>query len=385
MTDTLKYDENTVHANWEDMGLPDEILRGIYSYGFERPSPIQQRAIHPIQCGRELIAQAQSGTGKTATFTIGSLSRLNHALKGTQIIALAPTHELATQTTVVFNSIGTGIPNFSAKTFIGGTNVRDEINSTKRTPPTVAVGCPGRILDLLQKGAFAVEDVHTIIIDEADEMLSQGFQEQVRSIFELLKEDVQVLIFSATLNKEVLDITRKFMRDPVRILMEPEKLTLEGIAQYYASVRTDDDKYDLLQQICSKMSINQCIIYCNSVNRVKQLHECMTRDGFSVVCIHRHLSKYERETAFKQFKSSACRFLISSDITARGIDVQQVNVVINFDLTRDVNTYLHRIGRSGRWGRKGTAINFVTYYDMRVKQDLENYYRIQINPLPNNL
>jgi len=385
MTDTSKYDKTTVHANWEDMGLPDEILRGIYSYGFEKPSPIQQRAIHPIQCGRELIAQAQSGTGKTATFVIGSLSRLNCALKGTQIIALAPTHELATQTTIAFNSIGDSIPNFTANTFIGGTNVRDEINSTKRSPPTVAVGCPGRILDLLQKGAFIIDDVHTIIIDEADEMLSQGFQEQVRSIFELLKENVQVLIFSATLNKEVLDITRKFMRDPVRILMEPEKLTLEGIAQYYASVRTDDDKYDLLQQICSKMSINQCIIYCNSVNRVKQLHESMTRDGFSVVCIHRHLSKYERETAFKQFKSSACRFLISSDITARGIDVQQVNVVINFDLTRDMNTYLHRIGRSGRWGRKGTAINFVTFYDMRVKQDLENYYRIQINPLPNNL
>lgn len=385
MTDTIKYDENTVHATWEDMKLPDDILRGIYSYGFERPSPIQQRAIHPIQCGREVIAQAQSGTGKTATFTIGSLSRLNPELKGTQILALAPTHELASQTTTVFNSIGSNINNFSAKTFIGGTNVRDEINNTKRNPPTVAVGCPGRILDLLQKGAFVVTDIHTIIIDEADEMLSQGFQEQVRNIFELINENVQALIFSATLSREVLDITRKFMRDPVRILMEPEKLTLEGIAQYYAFVRTDDDKYDLLQQICSKMAINQCIIYCNSVNRVKQLYDCMTRDGFSVVCIHRHLNKYDRENAFKQFKTSACRFLISSDITARGIDVQQVNVVINFDLTRDVNTYLHRIGRSGRWGRKGTAINFVTYYDMRIKQDLENYYRIQINPLPENL
>jgi len=380
-----KYDENTIHTTWEDMNLPDEILRGIYSYGFERPSPIQQRAIHPIQCGREVIAQAQSGTGKTATFTIGSLSRLNPELKGTQILALAPTHELASQTTTVFNAIGSDISNFSAKTFIGGTNVRDEINSTRRHPPTVAVGCPGRILDLLQKGAFMNQDIHTIIIDEADEMLSQGFQEQVRNIFEILREDVQALIFSATLSREVLDITRKFMKDPVRILMEPEKLTLEGIAQYYANVRSDDDKYDLLQQICSKMAINQCIIYCNSVNRVKQLHECMTRDGFSVVCIHRQLSKFDRENAFKQFKTSACRFLISSDITARGIDVQQVNVVINFDLTKDVNTYLHRIGRSGRWGRKGTAINFLTYYDLRTKQDLENYYRIQINPLPQNL
>ena len=377
--------EITEYTSWEQFELPDDILRGIYSYGFEKPSPIQQKAIYPIKCGREVIAQAQSGTGKTATFTIGSISRLNFSVVGTQILASAPTRELATQITAVFNGIGTYIPNFSAQTFVGGTSVRDDIIAVEKNPPTVAVGCPGRILDLLRKRVFSTDHIQTIIIDEADEMLSQGFQEQVRSIFESLREDVQALIFSATLNNEVMDITTKFMRDPLKIVMEAEKLSLAGISQYYVSVRTDEDKYDILKQIFAKMTIDQCIIYCNSINRVKQLHDAMTRDGFSVVCIHRDLNKMEREQAFKQFKSCQCRYLISSNITARGIDIQQVNVVINFDLTRDYHTYLHRIGRSGRWGRKGTAINFLTYYDMRIKEDLENYYRMQILPLPTNI
>ena len=380
-----KMSEITEYTSWEQFELPDDILRGIYSYGFEKPSPIQQKAIYPIKCGREVIAQAQSGTGKTATFTIGSISRLNFSVVGTQILALAPTRELATQITAVFNGIGTYIPNFSAQTFVGGTSVRDDIIAVEKNPPTVAVGCPGRILDLLRKRVFSTDHIQTIIIDEADEMLSQGFQEQVRSIFESLREDVQALIFSATLNNEVMDITTKFMRDPLKIVMEAEKLSLAGISQYYVSVRTDEDKYDILKQIFAKMTIDQCIIYCNSINRVKQLHDAMTRDGFSVVCIHRDLNKMEREQAFKQFKSCQCRYLISSNITARGIDIQQVNVVINFDLTRDYHTYLHRIGRSGRWGRKGTAINFLTYYDMRIKEDLENYYRMQIMPLPTNI
>lgn len=373
------------YTSWEQFELPDDILRGIYSYGFEKPSPIQQKAIYPIKCGREVIAQAQSGTGKTATFTIGSISRLNLSLVGTQILVLAPTRELATQITAVFVGIGSYIPNFSAQTFVGGTSVRDDISSVEKNPPTVAVGCPGRMLDLLRKRVFSVDHIQTIIIDEADEMLSQGFQEQVRAIFESLREDVQALIFSATLNNEVLDITTRFMKDPLKIVMEAEKLSLAGISQYYVSVRTDEDKYDILKQIFAKMTIDQCIIYCNSINRVKQLHEAMTRDGFSVVCIHRDLNKMEREHAFKQFKSCQCRYLISSNITARGIDIQQVNVVVNFDLTRDFHTYLHRIGRSGRWGRKGTAINFLTYYDMRIKEDLENYYRMQILPLPENI
>ena len=213
-------------------------------------------------------------------------------------------------------------------------------------------------------------------------MLSQGFKDQVRGIFQMMPEDVQVAIFSATLNREVIDITSQFMRDPVKIVMEAEQLSLQGIAQHYVSLRSDDEKFDALKDICSRMSISQCVIYCNSVNRVRQLHEAMLKDGFGVTCIHSGLTKSERDQAFNDFKTGNSKFLISSDITARGMDVQQVGLVINFDLTRDVHTYLHRIGRSGRWGRKGIAINFITHYDKRTMTDLEQYYRMQITPLP---
>ena len=381
MSDT---NEITEYTTWEQLELSDDLLRGIYAYGFEKPSPIQQKAIYPIKCGREIIAQAQSGTGKTATFTIGSLSRIKPEIVGTQILVLAPTHELANQTSAVFKGLGAHIPNLSAKTFVGGTSVRDDIAFVEKTPPTVAVGCPGRVLDLLRKRVFSIEHIQTIIIDEADEMLSQGFQEQVRSIFELLREDVQVLIFSATLNRDVMDITTKFMRDPVKIVMEAEKLSLAGIAQYYVSVRTDEDKYDVLRQIFAKMSINQCIIYCNSIRRVSDLAEAMTNDGFPVCCIHSGMEKDVRDKAYQEFRSGAQRVLISSNVTARGIDIQQVSTVINFDIPRDVHTYLHRIGRSGRWGRKGSGVNFVTRRDFRKLKEIESYYGTTIPELPAN-
>lgn len=376
------YDESIIINSWEELNLSEDILRGIYAYGFASPSTIQQKAILPVKCGRDVIAQAQSGTGKTGAFTIGSLSRLNPEIKTTQILAMAPTRELANQISSVYSSLGTYIPNFSVKTFVGGTSVRDDINFIENTPPTVAVGCPGRIADLIKKRALPVDHIKILVIDEADEMLSQGFKEQVRGIFQMMPEDVQVAIFSATMNREVFEITNNFMRDPVKITMEAEKLSLQGIAQHYVSLRSDDEKFDALKDICSRMSISQCVIYCNSVNRVRQLHEAMLKDGFGVSCIHSALSKPERDQAFNEFKSGNCKFLISSDITARGIDVQQVGLVINFDLTRDVHTYLHRIGRSGRWGRKGVAINFITHYDKRTMTDLEQYYRMQITPLP---
>jgi translation initiation factor 4A len=376
------YDESIIINSWEDLKLSDDILRGIYSYGFVSPSSIQQKAILPIKCGRDIIAQAQSGTGKTGAFTIGSLCRLNPDIKTTQILAMAPTRELAEQTSNVYRCLGTYIPNFSVKTFVGGTSVRDDINFLENTPPTVAVGCPGRIADLIKKRALPVDQIKILVIDEADEMLSQGFKDQVRNIFQMMPEDVQVAIFSATMNREVIEITSHFMRDPVKIIMEAEQLSLQGIAQHYVSLRSDDEKFDTLKDICSRMSISQCVIYCNSVNRVRQLHEAMLKDGFGVTCIHSGLSKSERDLAFNDFKTGNSKFLISSDITARGMDVQQVGLVINFDLTRDVHTYLHRIGRSGRWGRKGVAINFITQYDRRTMTDLEQYYRMQITPLP---
>lgn len=378
---TEEYDKTKIITGWEDCVKNHNLLRGIYAYGFENPSPIQAKAIYPMTCKRDIIAQAQSGTGKTGAFTIGSLSLIDPDVNKTQAILLAPTHELASQTTVVCASISSHM-NVCVKKFVGGTPVMDDRKSIEEQNPHVVIGCPGRIFDLIRRGYLDVRSVKIFVVDEADEMLSKGFQEQIQSIFQWLPNDVQVGIFSATLTREVMELTPKFMRDPVEITMTADKLTLEGIRQYYIACDYDDDKFDSLKKLFRLISVNQCIIYCNSVNRVSQLCQAMHAEGFAVDCIHRNMSKVEREEAFRSFRSGQTRFLVSSNITARGIDVQQVSVVINFDITPDPHTYLHRIGRSGRWGRKGTAINFITQRDTRIMRDIENYYRIRIDPLP---
>lgn len=379
MTTTTLYDENKIINNWEDCVTNEDLLRGIYAYGFEKPSAIQSKAIYPITCKRDVIAQAQSGTGKTGAFTVSSLSLIDTSLPDTQALLLAPTHELAKQITSVITSLGQYIPGLRVGTFIGGSSIMEDRNMDT---PHVAVGCPGRVYDMFRRRFLKPDNLRIIVIDEADEMLSKGFQEQIQSIFQMLSAEVQVAIFSATLTRDVMDLTPRFMNNPVKITMEAEKLSLEGIRQYYVAVRSDDDKFDALKKLFNYITVTQCIIYCNSVHRVAQLCDAMRDEGYSVDCIHRNMSKEDRDRVFQEFRSGGLRFLISSNITARGIDIQQVSVVINFDITSDVHTYLHRIGRSGRWGRKGTAINFISPRDIRVMRDIENYYRIQVQPLP---
>lgn len=376
---STSYDENKIINNWEDCVTNEDLLRGIYAYGFEKPSAIQSKAIYPITCKRDVIAQAQSGTGKTGAFTVSSLSLIDTSLPDTQALLLAPTHELAKQITSVITSLGQFIPGLRVGTFIGGSSIMEDRNMNT---PHVAVGCPGRVYDMFRRRFLKPDNLRIIVIDEADEMLSKGFQEQIQSIFQMLSTEVQVAIFSATLTRDVMDLTPRFMNNPVKITMEAEKLSLEGIRQYYVAVRSDDDKFDALKKLFNYITVTQCIIYCNSVHRVAQLCDAMRDEGYSVDCIHRNMSKEDRDRVFQEFRSGGLRFLISSNITARGIDIQQVSVVINFDITSDVHTYLHRIGRSGRWGRKGTAINFISPRDIRVMRDIENYYRIQVQPLP---
>jgi translation initiation factor 4A len=227
-------------------------------------------------------------------------------------------------------------------------------------------------------------DIKIIVLDEADEMLSRGFKDQIYNIFQFMPDNIQVSLFSATIPPDIMTITQKFMNNPIHITMEVEKLNLECITQYYIAMRHDGDKYDTLKDLFSTISVSQCIIYCNSVRRVSDLYKAMTEEGFSVCCIHSSMDKVERDREFNKFKSGGYRVLISSDITARGIDIQQVSTVINFDITKCPHKYLHRIGRSGRWGRKGMAINFVTKHDIDVMKKIENHYSINIQELPSN-
>ena len=373
----IQYNVNT----WDDLNLKTDLLRGIYAYGFENPSDIQKKGIFPIINGNDVIAQAQSGSGKTGTFSISSLQSIDTNINETQVIIIAPTRELANQIQSVLTNIGNNMNELCVKSLVGGTSIKNDISHMRKQIPHIIVGCAGRILDMIHRKRINVETVKLFILDEADEMLSGGFKEQIYEIFKYFDENVQVAIFSATMPDEVLQLTEKFMRTPVKIIVKKEELTLECIEQKYVALYSDQDKFEMLKNIFEMISINQCIIYCNSVRRVNELYEAMSNAGFSVCAIHSSMEKVDREAVFKTFRSGGSRVLISSDVTARGIDIQQVSTVINFDIPNNVHTYLHRIGRSGRWGRKGLAVNFITKRDINQMKNIETHYKINISEL----
>ena len=366
--------------NWDELNLKDELLRGIYSHGFESPSPIQARAIGPITSEKDVIAQAQSGTGKTGTFSISCLQRIDETKKETQGLIMAPTRELAIQIHKVIVELGDFL-NVNIKLLIGGTSMDVDIKDLEHKPH-ILVGTPGRVHDLIRRKKINSKTIKIMILDEADEMLSSGFKEQVYNIFQFLSNNVQLCLFSATLPLEIQNLTEKFMRDPVKILVKTEAITLEGISQYFVAIENDNAKYETLKDLFAVLSLSQCIIYCNSIKRVTDLSEALIKDGFPVGCIHSGMEKDDRLTSYQEFVNGKTRVLISSNLTARGLDVQQVSKVINFDLPKDIHTYIHRIGRSGRWGRKGMGINFVTRRDVRKMKEIEQYYDTQINELP---
>jgi superfamily II DNA/RNA helicase len=371
--------------NWEDVDeISPDLLRGIYAYGFEKPSHIQQKSILSIIQKRDVIAQAQSGTGKTGAFTVAALQSVDVSKAKTQVIILAPTRELAKQIYDVITGLGGMMTGLTIRLLVGGTSTADDAVELRKSAPHIIVGCPGRVFDMIRRNNIQGANVRMLVLDEADEMLSAGFNDQIYNIFQYMPSDIQVVLFSATMPPELYTLTEKFMRHPINIQVKAEQLTLEGIQQHYIALDDDVQKYLTLKDLFKTISVSQCIIFCNSTKRVSDLHEAMLFDGFPVCCIHSGMEKGERDKAYQEFKAGVHRVLISSNVTARGIDIQQVSTVINFDMPQDVHIYLHRIGRSGRWGRKGVGINFVTRRDMRIKKEIETYYGTIITELPVN-
>eukprot|EP00996_Jenningsia_fusiforme_P001006 NODE_1917_length_1356_cov_232.318286_g1736_i0.p1 GENE.NODE_1917_length_1356_cov_232.318286_g1736_i0~~NODE_1917_length_1356_cov_232.318286_g1736_i0.p1 ORF type:complete len:406 (-),score=70.13 NODE_1917_length_1356_cov_232.318286_g1736_i0:86-1303(-) len=372
-----------VISSFDEMPLHTNLLRGIYSYGFEKPSAIQQRAIVPFLRGGDLIAQAQSGTGKTGAFTIGLLQRMDFSNRNCQSLVLSPTRELAVQTEQVVSHIGDFLSEGGAAfcgLFVGGTRVIDDIKKLQ-SGVIIAVGTPGRIFDLIKRGSLRTEHLKVLVLDEADEMLSQGFSEQIYEIFKFLPKDIQVALFSATMPNDVLDLTLKFMREPIRILVKKEALTLEGIKQFYVAVE-EEFKLETLMDLYDSVSIAQSVIFCNTRRKVDWLANELNKKEFTVSFMHADMPKAERDKVMTTFRSGSSRVLITTDLLARGIDVQHVSIVINFDLPSNRESYLHRIGRGGRYGRKGVAINFVTSRDVPTLRELESFYNAQIEELP---
>ena len=363
-------------SNWDetvetfdDLNLKPDLLRGIYGYGFEKPSAIQQKAILPIIKERDVIAQAQSGTGKTAAFAIGSLQLIDVTKDDIQCLVLSPTRELAQQTAIVYQFLGECLK-VKVTLLIGGTKLGADLDKL-REGPQVLVGSPGRVLDLIRRKQINLSELKTFILDEADEMLSKGFIDNIKEIISLIPTTSKILLFSATMPKEIIEITKKFMKDPAKILVKNEELTLEGIKQYYVYLKKED-KLDVLLQIYRGIEIAQAIIYCNSKKTM-------------VSSIHGDLKQFERDQVMRDFRQGATRVLITTDLLARGIDVYQVSLVINYELPREKETYIHRIGRSGRFGRKGNAINFVTPAEKEELDSLQKYYNTTIEALPTDL
>jgi len=376
-------DDVDVTPTFDSLGLREDLLRGIYAYGFEKPSAIQQRAIKPIVKGRDVIAQAQSGTGKTATFSISALQSIDTQTRETQVLILAPTRELALQIQKVVLALGDYM-SIQCHACIGGTNVGEDIRKLDYGQHVV-VGTPGRVFDMIRRRNLRTRNIKMMILDEADEMLNQGFKEQIYDVYRYLPPATQVVLLSATLPHEILEMTQKFMTDPIRILVKRDELTLEGIKQFFVAVEKEEWKFDTLCDLYDTLTVTQAVIFCNTRRKVDWLADKMREANFTVACMHGEMPQAERNAIMEQFRSGASRVLITTDVWARGIDVQQISLVINYDLPNNRELYIHRIGRSGRFGRKGVAINFVKEDELRILRDIEQYYATQIDEMPMNL
>jgi len=334
----------------------------------------------PICSGRDVIAQAQSGTGKTATFSIGILQSIDTKSNEPQALVLSPTRELAQQIQKVVYAIGNYM-SVEVHACIGGTSIPEDIAKLDSGVQVVS-GTPGRVFDMIRRKNLRTRNIKMLVLDEADEMLSRGFKEQIYDVYRYLPPLTQVILVSATLPREVLEITKKFMNDPIRILVKRDELTLEGIKQFFVAVEKEQWKFDTLCDLYDALTITQAVIFCNTKKKVDWLSDKMTKANFDVVSMHGDMPQGERTAIMDSFRQAKSRVLITTDIWARGLDVSHVSLVINYDLPNDRELYLHRIGRSGRFGRKGVAINFVKNEDVRILRDIEQFYATQIDEMP---
>lgn len=374
-----------VYESFDDMGLQENILKGIYAYGFEKPSSIQKRAIVPLAQGNDIIAQAQSGTGKTGTFSIGILERIKIEKDCTQAIILAPTRELANQIYNVISALSFYMKDLRIKLSIGGTKSSDYDRWGKQKNNHIVIGTPGRVLDNLKRKKLDVSNLEVFALDEADEMLSRGFIDQIYDIFQIIPLTTKVALFSATIPPEVLELSKKFIKNPLHILVRKEELTLDGIAQFYVGLQKREHKIDTLIDLFGTISVTQSIIFVNKKADVERLYDILTKEGFGVGLVSGNMSQEERNESIEKFRSGTTRVLLSTGLLSRGFDVQQVSLVINFDLPIHKESYIHSSGRCGRWGRKGCVINLVTEREYGRLQEIEKYYNTKIEELPMNI
>lgn len=372
--------------SFDEMSIPENLLRGIYSHGFERPSAIQSVAIRPMMAGRDVLGQAQSGTGKTGTFGIGLLSRVDPDLKATQGLVLAHTHELADQIAKVIRGLSAHM-NINVVLAVGG--IPRHVNARECRSAHVVVGTPGRVYDLASSGDLSFRQLRSFVLDEADEMLRDRFGDQIGEIVSLgLPEGCRVGFFSATLPDEVKELADKILSNPVRVTLKTADVKLDGIKQYYVELGDEAWKLDCICDIFEGMSIPQSIIFTNTKERAERLYHALTERGFPVSVIYGDpMTQAIRRARMEEFRIGKTRILIATNLLARGIDVQHVKMVFNFDVPsfEDKENYIHRIGRCGRFGRKGVAISLLTPDEKDVLDQIAAHYSFTPLSLPQDL
>lgn len=369
---------NTKGNEFEDFCLKRELLMGIFEKGWEKPSPIQEASIPIALTGKDILARAKNGTGKTGAYSIPLLERIDPNKKQIQAMVIVPTRELALQTSQICVELSKHLQ-LKIMVTTGGTDLKDDIMRLSGTVHVV-IATPGRILDLMDKNVANVSQCKVLVLDEADKLLSQDFKGMLDRIIGMLPKDRQIMLFSATFPQTVEQFMKKHQQSPYEINLM-EELTLLGVTQYYAFVQ-EKQKVHCLNTLFRKLQINQSIIFCNSTQRVELLAKKITELGYSCYYIHSRMAQAHRNRVFHDFRQGHCRNLVCSDLLTRGIDIQAVNVVINFDFPRNAETYLHRIGRSGRFGHLGIAINLITYEDRYSLHRIEQELQTEIKPIP---
>eukprot|EP00762_Andalucia_godoyi_P004060 ANDGO_06279.mRNA.1 DEAD-box ATP-dependent RNA helicase 2 len=384
-------------VTFEQLGLSDNLLRGIYASGFTAPSAIQIKSLPPLLIQkRHVVAQAPSGTGKSTMIAMAALQCTTLSELLPQVVVLSPTRELASQTVNVANDMGVHMTGLKTMTCVGGTLLGNDLKQLDSGVHIVS-GTPGRVLDVLKRGALNPRKVKMWVLDEADELLKLGFREAISDIFRYLSSatakstksgaGLQCFVISATISKEVLELVQPFFyeQEPVKILVRKDQISLEGIRQFYVDVEKEEWKFETLCDLYDSLVITQAVIFCNNKSTVDSLSKKMTQSGFTVAAIHGDLDQTQRNKVMDDFRKGEARVLIATDLWSRGLDVSQISLVINYDVPRSRDVYLHRIGRSGRYGRRGVAINLVTADDRSIIRELEDWYKVRITQMPRDL
>ena len=367
-------------VKFEDLGLDTRILRAITEMGFEEPSPIQAKAIPEVMSGRDVIGQAQTGTGKTAAFGIPLLQKIDPKNRKLQAIVLCPTRELAIQVADEIRRLCKFMHGIKVLPVYGGQDISIQIRSLKGGVQLV-IGTPGRVMDHLRRHTLKFDELHTIVLDEADEMLNMGFREDIETILKDAPQERQTILFSATMPQPILDITRNYHKDAVMVRVVKKELTVKNIDQYYYEVK-QKNKEEVLSRLIDMYNPKLSLVFCNTKKRVDELTEALKGRGYFAEGLHGDLKQSQRDRVMKGFRTGKTEILIATDVAARGIDVDDVEAVFNYDLPQDDEFYVHRIGRTGRAGRVGKAFTFVVGREVYKLKDIQRYCKTKIYAQP---